>query len=215
MTDEALLGAVTGGDVAALRALLERDPALADIHDDKGVSMLLLALYHDQPAARDALLAAGATVGVPEAAALGDVERLREHLASDPEAFDARGGDGFTALHLAAFFGGAQAVRLLLGAGAPADADAENPLRVRPLHSASAVGDSDAARALLEAGADPNARQQGGFTPLHAAAHNDDVALTRLLLDHGADPALANDDGQDSRALAGERVAAVLAERGS
>ena len=48
---------------------------------------------------------------------------------------------------------------------------------MRPLHSAVAAGDHDAARALLEAGADPNVRQQGGFTPLLAAAHADDAEM--------------------------------------
>ena len=67
-----------------------------------------------------------------------------------------RGGDGFTPLHLAAFFGGAEAVRAILARGADPDADADNPLGVRPIHSAAAVGDIESVRALLEAGADPN-----------------------------------------------------------
>ena len=57
-------------------------------------------------------------------------------------------------------------------------------------------------RALLEAGANPNVRQQGGFTPLHTAAHNDDATLARLLLDHGADPDIAADDGKTPRDMA-------------
>ena len=52
-----------------------------------------------------------------------------------------RGGDGFTPLHLAAFFGGADAVRAILARGADPDADADNPPGVRPIHSAAAVGD--------------------------------------------------------------------------
>ena len=85
----------------------------------------------------------------------------------DQEALAARTPEGFTPLHLAAFFGGGAAVRLLLGAGMHADADQENPARVRPLHSAVAARDHDAARALLEAGADPELRPAGR---LHAAA---------------------------------------------
>jgi ankyrin repeat protein len=70
-------------------------------------------------------------------------------------------------------------------------------------------------RLLLEAGADPNARQQGGFTPLHSAAHTDDVEMAGLLLAHGADPALVTDDGRDSARIAADDgspgVAALLA----
>jgi len=179
-------------DLNDLVSRLPDEPGLANSRDEQGVSALLLALYHRRPDVRDALLAAGAEVGPLEAAALGDVEKL---------ALDARGGDGFTPLHLAAFFGGAPAVRALLAMGANADADAENTFGVHPIHSASAVGDHDSVRALLEAGANPNVRQQGGFTPLHTAAHNDDATLTRLLLDHGADPDLAADDGKTPRDL--------------
>jgi uncharacterized protein len=153
-------------------------------------SALLLAIYNQRPEERDALLAAGAHVGVLEAAALGDVERLRDADLS------VRGVDGFTPLHLAAFFGGPEAVRAILAAGFPPDADPENTFRVHPIHSASAVGDLESVRALLEAGANPNVHQQGGFTPLHTAAHNANRALAELLLAHGADPSEADDAGQ-------------------
>ena len=173
---EALFAAIKSGDLDALNALLAGDPALANARED-GVSAVLVSLYHRQDGARDALLAAGAEVGPLEAAALGRTDGL------DPAA---RGADGFTALHLAAFFGGASAVRALLAAGADANADAENALGVRPLHSAVAARDRESVRALLEAGADPNVEQRGGFTPLSGARHQGDEEMAQLLLDHGA-----------------------------
>lgn len=163
-----------------LPARLREQPELASACDEQGVSALLLALYHRRPEARDALLAAGAPVGPLEAAALGDVERLADADLS------VRGGDGFTPLHLAAFFGGAAAVRAILARGFDADADADNAIGVRPIHSAAAVGDIESVRALLEAGADPNVAQKSGHTPLDAALHNDDAPLTELLRAHGA-----------------------------
>jgi uncharacterized protein len=159
------------------------------------VSPLLQAIYDRDDAARDGLLEAGAEVGPAEAAALGRLDGL------DPAA---RSADGFTSLHLAAYFGGVETVRALLAAGADPDADADNPFRVRRLHSAASVGDRESVRALLEAGANPNLRQQGGYTPLHTAAHNDDAELARLLLDHGADPSLRTDDGQTAADMAGD-----------
>jgi uncharacterized protein len=197
---EALFAAIKSGDVEALNALLADDPGLANARED-GVSAVLVSLYHRQDAARDALLAAGAEVGPLEAAALGELDKL------DP---DARGADGFTALHLAAFFGGADSVRALLAAGADANADAENPLRVRPLHSAVASRDCESVRALLEAGAEPNVVQQGGFTPLHGAAHAGEAEMVRLLIAHGADPQMTTDDGKDARALAEGEAALAL-----
>ncbi|WP_037412259.1 ankyrin repeat domain-containing protein [Candidatus Solirubrobacter pratensis] len=197
---EALFAAVRSGDVDALRALLADDPELASAQED-GVSAVLVALYHRQDAARAELLAAGARIGPLEAAALGDPAKLD---------VNARGADGFTSLHLAAFFSGAATVRALLAAGADPNADAENPLRVRPLHSAVAAHDRESATALLEAGADPNVTQRGGFTPLHGAAHAGDAEMVALLLAHGADPSLTTDDGRDARALAEGAAAAAL-----
>jgi ankyrin repeat protein len=217
MDDErsALIAAVKAGDVDAVRTLVERRPALASAVDESGLSMVLLALFHRQRAACDALLAAGPELGVLEAAALGREERLRELLAEDPGALDERSPEGFDPIGLAAFLGGAGAVRLLLDAGADPDGDPRNPLGVRPVHAAAAAGDRDALAALLDAGADANARQQGGLTALHAAAHLDDAEMATLLLAHGADPSVRSDDGLDAAGIAdrdgGTRVAGLLA----
>ena len=197
---EAFFIAVKTGDVETINAMLAADPSLASATED-GVPALILALYHRQAESRYALLQGGAHVGPLEAAALGYVTDL------DPSA---RGADGFTALHLAAFFGGPDTVKALLAAGADPDADAENPLHVRPLHSAVASRDIDSVRALLEAGADPNVRQQGGYTPLHGAAHAGDAEMVELLLAHGADPAAETDEGKDALALATGAAADAL-----
>jgi ankyrin repeat protein len=207
---DALFEAIRAGDVVRVRELVAEDPARAAARDELGLSAVLTALYHRQPEALEALLDARPELDVLDAAATGRLDVLRAQLDSDPGALGARSPEGFTALHLAAFFGGGAAVRLLLAAGAPPDADADNPPRVRPLHSATAAGDHDAVLALLEAGADPNVRQEGGYTPLLQAAHADDPELARMLLEHGADRTLAADDGRDPAAMAGDRTRALF-----
>jgi ankyrin repeat protein len=202
--------AIRAGDAERVRALLAEDAKLAAARDDAGLSAVLTARYHRQDEALEALLAAQPELDVLDAAATGRLDVLRAHVEEDPDALAARTPEGFTPLHLAAFFGGGAAVRLLLAAGMDADADQENPARVRPLHSAAAARDHDAVRALLEAGADPNCVQQGGFTPLLAAAHQDDAEMAALLLRHGADRSLAADDGRDPAAMAGPNVAELL-----
>src|SRR5687767_7296072 len=169
--------AITSG---RLPWLLREQPELASAKDANGVSILLLARFHRNAEATAALIAAGAPVTPLEAAALGEVALLEGADLS------VRSGDGFTPLHLAAFFAGAETVKTILATGFPADADAVNRFKVRPIHSAAAAGDNESVAALLEAGANPNVQQEGGYTPLHTAAHNNDRALVELLLRHGA-----------------------------
>src|SRR4051812_18902818 len=213
----ALIAAIQGGDAATVSALVERRPELAAERDDDGRSLLLLALFHRQREACDALLAAAPELGILEAAALGREDRLRELLEADPAALAARTPEGFDPIGLAAFLGGPGAVRLLLAAGADPDGDPANQLGVRPVHAAAAAHDRDGLAALLEAGADPNARQQGGFTALHAAAHADDPDMAALLLSHGADASLRTDEGLDAAGVAerdgAARVTALLAQQ--
>ena len=213
----ALIDAVQAGDAAAVAALVARRPELASARDERGLSLVLLALFNGRREACDALLAAEPQLDVLDAAALGREARLRELLAAGDAALAARTPEGYDPIGLAAFFGGAGAVRVLLAAGADPDGDPRNPMRVRPVHAAAAAGDRASMAALLDAGADPDARQQGGFTPLHAAAHRDDPDLAALLLAHGADPALRTEDGLDAAAIAerdgAARVVALLAER--
>src|SRR3954449_6266164 len=112
-----LAAAVTSEE---LPALLREQPELVTATDEHGVSALLLSLYHRRPEARAAVLAGGAPVGPLEAAALGDTEKL---AGAD---LSVRGGDGFTPLHLAAFFGGAEAGGAVLGTGAEPGGGAED-----------------------------------------------------------------------------------------
>ena len=213
MTD-ALVAAITGGDVDAVREMVRANPALAEARDATGLPVVLLALFHQQREAADALLAAEPELGVLEAAAAGRADRLRELLHADRQARHARTPEGFTPLGLAAFLGGPEVVRVLLEHGADANDDADNRFGVRPVNAAAAAHDHETMRLLLEGGADPDAQQEGGFTPLHAAAHTDDVEMARLLLAHGADPAIAAADGRDSARIAADDgstgVAALL-----
>jgi ankyrin repeat protein len=210
-----LIAAVKAGEVAAIERRLAAEPELAGAHED-GIPAVRIALYHRQPAALAALLAAQPPLDGLDHAALGWADDLRRDVAADPDLVTRRSADGFSALHYACFFGGAPAVAALLEAGSDPDAVAGNPTEVRPLHSAAAARDVEAARLLLDAGAAPDPRQAGGFTPLHAAALHDDAELAALLLRHGADPAVRDDKGADAAGIArANESAAVLALLGA
>jgi ankyrin repeat protein len=153
------------------------------------ISSLLQALYRGDRDEAERLRTESSELDVFEAAALGDLERLRGALGADADAAKAWSPDGFTALHYAAYFDGPEATRVLLDHGADLEAVSTNEEfapQARPLHSAVAAGRADVVEALLEAGADPNARQHGGFTPLMAAEQTGDLDLAELLIRYGA-----------------------------
>ena len=179
------------------------------------VSELLNAVYRGDQSRVDELLGADLELDVFEAAALGRGERVRELLDREPTLARAVSPDGFTALHLAAFFShDLDSARQLVVAGADPGVPAQNAMAVTPLGSAVARGAHAVAVLLLDAGADVGRAQHGGYTPLHSAGANGDAELVELLLARGADPAAPAEDGRTPAATARERghpqVAAAL-----
>jgi ankyrin repeat protein len=161
----------------------------------------MAAAYRKRVDLIDALLEAGPKLDVFECAAVGDTEAITEILEEKPGLVGAIARDGYTALHLAAFFGHFETMRRLIDRGAEVNAIATNPSQVQPLHSACAGGNLDCVASLLRRGANPNARQQKGFTALHAAAQQANGPMVQILLDFDADPTLANEAGQKPEAL--------------
>ena len=180
---------IDADDRDALSDELDRRPELAGERNADGVSPVRHALYTGRSELVDTLRDANPPLDVCDAAAVGRTRGLEELLDADAELARAVSADGFTALHLAAFFGQDDAAQLLLERGADANAVSTNPtIVVTPLHSAAAGAHTQIVKALLDAGADPNARQPDGFTALDAARRNGDEESEEALLAAGATP---------------------------
>lgn len=212
-TSSELFAAIAAGDAERVKVILAEDPELALVRDDDGVSALMQARYRNDRASMDAIVGLVPELDLFEAAAFEDLDRLTELLAYDPAAIEAYSGDGFSALHLAGFYGREGAARLLLAHGADVDARGHGWMTGTPLHSAASGSRTEVARALLDAGADPDARQAGGWTPLASAAHNGNAELAGLLLRAGADPAAVNDEERSVLDLAREHGDAATLDR--
>ena len=98
------------------------------------------------------------------AAELGRIEVVRQHLAAGTDVNDRGGITGLTALHQAAFHGHTAIARLLIGAGA--DVNAANRRGETPLHSTVYWGHREIAGLLIANGAAVNAKLENGQTPL-------------------------------------------------
>lgn len=200
------LDAVKAGDAAEVGRLLDADPRLASITDEKGVSATLLALYHAKRDIARLLIERGASLSFHDACGAGETERAKQMLGDDPTLLDRRSSDGYPPLGLAIFFGNRDLAKFLIEQGADVDAAADNPQRVAPVHAAAAVCDHEILQMLIERGADANARQQLDYTPLHTAAARGDMKMAKMLLAGGAD--------RDARGSDGSTVADVARKYG-
>jgi cytochrome P450 len=203
--------AVAVGDVDLVRRFLDEDPALLANLGPDGASASLTALYNGHAPLADELAARTGELSVFEAAAFDDTTRLAELIAAHQWVVNTWSADGWQPLHLAAYFGRAEAARILLDAEADVAEPSRNELAVQPLHAAAAGKHPELVWILIASDAPVHARQRGGWTPLHSAAANGDLESVRALLAAGADSAVANDDGRTPIELASqETVRAAL-----
>jgi hypothetical protein len=196
------INVVKGGDLATVQGLLDMDPELVEAADAAGVSALLHAAYKQHHAVAQLLLEKYEDLNLWEAAAFCKLERVKALLDRGFKV-NVYSPDGFTPLGLACFFGHPACVKLLLDRGADPNAASQNDMQVRPLHSAVARAPEDVAaatvRALIAAGAEVDATQQGGYTALHQAADRGLETVVSLLLTAGA--------RRDARSAAGRTPA--------
>lgn len=161
---EDMLKAVKAGDLNAVKALLVENQALVNAADDEGNSAILIATYWGKREVAETLLAHNPQMSVFEASAAGQLNRVKQWLEGQPALIHAWSHDGFTPLHLAAFFGRRDVAEFLLARNPDVNAVTRNPIKVTPLHSAAAGNHYEICAALIAHGADVNARQEGGFT---------------------------------------------------
>ncbi len=148
------------------------------------------------------LVAADPTLAIFAASIQGDCAQLEALLSANRSLVSAVSTDGWTPLHLAAFFGKTEAVRLLLNKGAQVNMRSTNPMQNMPIHAAAAGRHADVIKLLIDHGASVNARQHGGWTALQAAAQHGDVETARVLLANGADVQARAENNQTALDLA-------------
>lgn len=197
----ALSGALVGVDVAR-------------IHNAGGESLYRFCLFHNHPKCA-ALLKARGGFALHDAALAGDAARIAALLKDASWAVDTLSPDGWTALHLAAFFGNDSAVDALIDHGSNARIMGRAFEQNLAIHAACAGGriGKRAFTRLVAATGDPDALQKQGYTALMIAAGNGFVDAVDVLLKAGANRALKQSEGKSAADFARERGHGELAKR--
>ena len=207
-----LFDAIRTGDVAKVRDVLTTDAALVDARNAQGQSAVLMACYMGRKEIRDLLLEKGATLELHEAAAAGNLSRVKKIVEEKPDLAKSCSPDGFPVMALAAAFGHEDVARYLHGQGADINAAATNGTGYTALTGAVAGSHDSIAKWLAENGANVNYRYAKGHSPLLEAAANGRLDIVRTLAAHGADLHARTDAGKNALNFAEERGHKEVAE---
>lgn len=132
------------------------------------------------------LLAKGAVIDTGIAAHIGDIERVRQFIETDPSSASAANSFGKRPLSYAARRGYTEIVKLLLDAGATPNAPERDAVRGLAFYEAVSNNHVESAKLLLEAGADPDAPVESSGNPLMRALSNNNQQLIDLLYSRGS-----------------------------
>jgi ankyrin repeat protein len=177
---------VKSGNLDAVKADLSADPTLLNTTNEAGQCAFLLAKYYRQPEVADYLLGLKPKLDVFTLCVAGHASDVLKEIENAPELLEAHSCDGWTPLHLAAFFGWPELANALIDKGAVVDSRSTNSMKNTPLHAAAAGGVTALVDLLLKRGANPNLTQEGGWTALHAAAQSGNRSMAGTLLANGA-----------------------------
>ncbi|TPV42377.1 ankyrin repeat domain-containing protein [Bacillus dicomae] len=142
---------------------------------------------------------------IVQAAISGNKEKVVEFIKTNPTAVKEFSEDGWTLLHLAAYFGQKELASFLLESGADIHIRAKNENENTPLQAAIANKQNELVAFLIEKGSDVNVIQSGGWTCLHEAALLGNEEIIILLLKNGANKTIKKNDGKTAYDIALEK----------
>jgi uncharacterized protein len=212
-----LRSAVDAGNSEYVISLVEQDPSLLEVRFPRNFTPLLEAAFLGNRLLTEGLIQKGARIDIIAAVFLGRTDDVRTFLNQKSSLIYRRSPwGGISILHLAAYYGDLDMVRLLLSHGFDPN-ESRNNDRVTPLFFAYRPP-YEKAELRLAHGANIQVRAKHGFTVLHRAATGGDEGWVEFLLSHGAETEVQTETRQTPWALAVEckqhRIAAMLTRTG-
>jgi uncharacterized protein len=205
---EEMFDHIKRADIPTLVQLIREGPDLLGTTNRDSVTPLLFSVYLGKSEVAKAIYSTPFPFTLHERVAMNDIDKVRGMVEGNSTVVNSYSQDGWTPLHLAAFFGHKAMVQMLLGKGALID----SPSRSRssygnsPLQAAVAMGQFEVVKLLLDTGANVNFLQEPSLlTPLHIAASRKDLSVVRLLVERGAKRDAMSADGRKPADIATER----------
>jgi ankyrin repeat protein len=178
-----IISAILNNDPLEVERILAGDPLAANATLGGGRSAVMVALLNGLNSIAGLLVDAGAELSIHDASASGRLETVARMLIQSPKLVYAPSEDGFLPHHLAALFGHARVLGLLLHYGA--DANAKTKSHERASHFAAHGGHVDALAALVDVGAVLGLQRLDGRNEMHLAVLGQHPAMVAALARHG------------------------------
>jgi ankyrin repeat protein/thiol-disulfide isomerase/thioredoxin len=200
-SNEDIIDAARQGDIAKLKSILDKDPAMINARDGEAQTALYCTAFGGHKEAVELLIDNGADIEARNnmgytalhAAARADRREVVKLLLAKGANINARSDLGRTCLYLPVENGYEEMVKILIANGV--EVNAKDDQDWTPLHLAVSRGRKDISKLLIQNGANVNARNKNGFTPLHTVAHNGYTEIADLLITNGADVSARAEDG--------------------
>jgi 7,8-dihydropterin-6-yl-methyl-4-(beta-D-ribofuranosyl)aminobenzene 5'-phosphate synthase len=217
--------AAKDGDLDTLKALLEKDPTLANARNESEETPLHMAATGGHLDIVKFLIEKGSDVNASDnqkntplhLACYGGFKDVAEELIIHGADIEARVTNGTTPLYWTVPGGHIEMFRFLVDKGADIHAKTDDGSSL--LHAAALYGQRDIAKLLMEKGVDAQIKKVDGSTPLNYAASRGHKEVVELLIDGGADVNAGDNRGYTplriSVLLGRKEVAEILLDRGA
>lgn len=185
MANHVLTDMIKNGDQSMVIDYLRQEPMLMLSKDNEGRSLFYYAIAYERFDIIEFFISKNYQPDLIEYACLGSTEKVVKTINDQPEQMHTYSPDGWSILHIAAYYGHVSLLIKLIDLGMDIHTISKNAHRQEAIHSASAGNQKKAISCLLKHGAkiDGNGAHN---SPLHISLKNKEYDIIKLLVKNGA-----------------------------